>query len=330
MGKNFHVVRSIKGGCGKTAFSLFKSLELAAKAAETAEPTDDKASVLLLDADFKGTGLRVLVYSKDEKTFSKNGDIRLEQLETDGRGLTSNKNQNSFLFRKEYRSDSLNDFLTGNCSTLSEIVTESGIVASKPGTGLDKVEHVEAFNGYLDFIFCSPDLKGRQIFGYRGNNQPALSVGRFRVKMRTLLKEICDRTQYQDIVIDMPAGYDEYSDVLLEILRKFCKERKGNRINYYTVSTADRSHFDAMQEDLSEALTPDPTYGNYNQVYAVFSEICDGEFGTKTFQKCIDEIDNSIRAKVLFLENHFQKEYYEFCREKSRENFSYKIETITK
>ena len=172
------------------------------------------------------------------------------------------------------------------------------------------------------------DLKERQSFGYLGKDQPALSVGRFRVKMKALLKEICARTQYQDIVIDMPAGYDEYSDVLLEILRKFCSESKESQIYYYAVSTADRSHLDAMREDVLNALVADPAYGHYDKVYVVFSETCEGEFEDATVQKCIDEIDSDKRDKITFIKNIFQKEYYDFCREKPMENFSYELEQI--
>lgn len=326
MGKTFHVVHSIKGGCGKTAFSLFKALELAAVAARNANLAGDKASVLLLDADFKGTGLQVLVYSKDEWTFRKNRDIRLDRLEENISSLGVNSSHNRFLFRKDYQGNSLNDFLNGKCSTLSEIVTESGVVASKEGASLDKMKNVDAFNGYLDFIFCSPKLQERQYFGYQGKSQPALSVGRFRVKMETLLREICDQPKYQDIVIDMPAGYDEYSDVLIEVLRKFCYGRKDEKIFYYTVSTADRSHLDAMFEDVSKAVLADPAYGNYDAVHVVFSETRDKEFEDAIVKNCKEEIHHSTGDRVQFIKNCFQQEYYEFCREKSGGNFPYLLE----
>lgn len=325
MGKTFHVVHSIKGGCGKTAFSLFKSLEFAAEIAKSAGRADDKAHVLLLDADFKGTGLQVLVYTKDKETFCKNEDIRLGQIEEEGKGLGVNPSQNYFLFRKDYQHNSLNDFLSGKCSALSEIVTESGVVVKKAGMILDKVENVEAFNGYPDFVFCSSELQERKRFGYQGKNQPALSVGRFRVKMKTLLREICDREQYQDVVIDMPAGYDEYSDVVIEVLRDFCREESKGKIFYYTVSTADRSHLDAMREDVFKAVETDPVYGNYDRIYVVFSENREGEFEDAAVQKYMDEINRKTGAKVAFIKNCFQKEYYEFCREKPRENFPYQL-----
>lgn len=324
MGKTFHVVHSIKGGCGKTAFSLFKALEFAAV---NAGQTDDKAHVLLLDADFKGTGLQVLVYSKSEEAFRKNGDIRLGQFERENRRLSVNTSQNYFLFRRDYQCNSLNDFLSGNCSTLSEIVTESGIVAKKMGTILDTPENVEAFNGYLDFVFCSPAFQERQRFGHKGKKQPALSVGQFRVKMKNLFKEISDRVQYQDIVIDMPAGYDEYSDVLIDVLRHFCHDDKGGEIFYYAVSTADRSHLDAMREAVSKAVVADSEYGRYKRINVVFSETCAKEFEDSMIQKCIDEIRNEVKTEVIFIKNCFQPEYYDFCREKPRENFPYKLET---
>lgn len=328
MGKTFHVVHSIKGGCGKTAFSLFKALELAKKA-RVNDKVGDKARVLLLDADFRGTGLQVLVYAKDEETFKKNGAVRLGQLEKYIGSLVVKDIGNSFLFREEYQYNSLNDFLSGRCSKLSEIVTESGVVVpkvvSKVKPNLDRVANIEAFNGYLDFVFCSPDLQERQRFSYQGKNQPALSAGRFRVRMKVLLKEILNRSQYQDIVIDMPAGYDEYSDVLMEILREFCYGNKDTKIFYYTVSTADKSHLDAMREDVIGAVIADPIYGNYDAVYAVLSETSENEFEDVIVQQCKKEICDSIGDRIQFIKNCFQKEYYEFCRGKLMEYFTYEL-----
>lgn len=78
-----HIVNSVKGGCGKTAFSLFKAMELAKKDridyfnAVTREDRDEinhlerrkNAPVIWMDADFKGTATKVLFYGENEQAF---------------------------------------------------------------------------------------------------------------------------------------------------------------------------------------------------------------------------------------------------------------------
>lgn len=196
----------------------FKALEFAEETVKT-NNGNDKARVLFLDADFKGTGLDVLIYAKEQGDFNGNREVRLDDLEYAGKTLISNAAQNYFLFRKNYNRNRLNDYLNGKIQGLQEIVTESGVVSRDFGKAHEDIESVIAFNGYLDFILSSASLKNRGHFAYQNGCQPVMTVGQFRIKMRELLQQICDRTQesgdkqYKNIIIDMPAGYDEYSDV---------------------------------------------------------------------------------------------------------------------
>lgn len=332
-GVTFHVIHSVKGGCGKTAFSLFTALKFAAEAEGNAEETEDKARVLLLDADFKGSGLKTLIYSKDQETFDKNLDIRLDDFEK-GEKRAANTGINYFLFRKEYQKNSLNDYLTGKCHTVSEIVTESGVIAKKRGVPVS-ISGSDAcgFNGYLDFIFCSSHMKDREIFSYTNSSQPALNVGKFRIKMRNLLEEICAREsadgekQYCHVVIDMPPGYDEYSDVLLDVLHRFCHGRKKNKICYYAVSTADRSHLDALQENVKKVLRGDSECGEYDAVCAVFSEVRKDEFAKESPKTCAEKYCADIITRITKQKCSYQEEYYDFCRT-DRDSFGYNIEDV--
>ncbi|MCM1494161.1 MAG: hypothetical protein NC180_13210, partial [Muribaculaceae bacterium] len=49
--------------------------------------------------------------------------------------------------------------------------------------------------------------------------------------------------QYKNVVIDMPPGYDEYSDMILNLLRAMAtKDSKKIKMHYYQVTTEDIGH----------------------------------------------------------------------------------------
>lgn len=330
-GMTFHVVHSVKGGCGKTAFSLFTALKLAAETAGNAEKTEDSARVLLLDADFKGSGLKTLVYSGDKETFDKNPEPRLEDVEANKKEEI-NAGRNYLIFRKKYQENNLNDFLTGRCRSVSEIITESGVVPKRRSAPvLDSEGNADGFNGYLDFIFCSPHMKDRDIFSYTNATQPALNVGNFRIKMRKLLQEISERKlpggekQYLHVIIDMPPGYDEYSDVLLDVLHCFCRDKKKGNVNYYAVTTGDRSHLDAMQENVRKVLQGNARYRECDKVCAVLSEVRRDEF--RDHQRYVEGYCADIKPEINVMKCLYQEEYYNFCRT-DRDSFGYTIDDI--
>lgn len=336
-GVTFHVVHSVKGGCGKTAFSLFTALRLAAEAAETAEKTrktavgakEDRARVLLLDADFKGSGLKTLLYSKDQETFDVNREMRLEDFEEKEKSGI-NAGINYLLFRRAYQKNNLNDFLTGKCHSISEITAESGVIPKKRGK---PAEEANGFNGYLDFIFCSPRMKDRDLFSYANASQPAISVGRFRIKARELLEQIsackdaAGEGQYKHVVIDMPPGYDEYSDVLLDVLRHFCRDDKEKKICYYAVTTGDRSHLDAMRENVEKVLQGSGDCRDCDRVCVVFSEVRRDEFEKESPRDCADKYCAGLRDRITLQKCCYQEEYYDFCR-MNRDSFGYSIESF--
>ena len=286
-----------------------------------------------MDADFKGTGLDVLVYAKNEDTFQGNVDIRLDELEKGKMVLSGNMAKNYFLFRSKYNKNSLNDYLNGNCHEIQEIVTESAVIARDSEDMMEENGDRIACNGYVDFIFSSSSIEARGSFSYENEQQPVMAVGQFRIRIERLLRQICDRAfvsgdkQYQHIVIDMPAGYDEYASIFLEVLRRFCHENK-KEIYYYAVTTADKSHFDAMQEDVKDVLKGHSKYGKFNEVYTVFSETNEKEFkeyGLSYYRnKLLREVGDSVKC----LKCLYKEDYYAYCRSDQKFGFGYDIGTL--
>ncbi len=354
MGKmRFHIVHSVKGGCGKTAFSLFKAMELAASAAE--EP---QARVLLLDADLKGSGLKTLIYAKDQKTYENKGENGgkkwLEDIEDlmkslknlkdkGGTGLVKKTDKNAFLFRQEFKEKTVNDFLEGKCEAVSDVVVE-GAVFSPKENGED--EEQTGFNGYLDFIFCSPRDKDKKALRYECGEQPLLDMGKFRLRMRKLLKGICgcgaddgkgkkdkERGQYTDVVIDMPAGDDGYALVLLELLRGFVRKREEkDEIYYYVLTSGDRSHLDAAVEILIREMEDSSKENPYDKIHLVYNEVHEEEFegyeDKKKREPVLAPLEESLgsgASSLVEIKNTFQQLYYKFCRSDQRPSFKYEL-----
>ena len=116
-----HIVHSVKGGSGKTAFSLFKAMTLANG---KKEKYADKASVLYLDADFKGTAVKTLIYGKDATEFrsiNRDGDCLKR---TQGHILLKDtpRPQARLAFFKEYQDKTLNDYLKGYATNIYVIL----------------------------------------------------------------------------------------------------------------------------------------------------------------------------------------------------------------
>lgn len=346
----FHIVHSVKGGCGKTAFSLFKAMGLAASAADASA-----ARVLLLDADLKGSGLKTLIYAKDRKTYEnmggKDGKKRLEEIENlmkrlkdqGEAGLKKKTERNTFLFRQEFKEKTVNDFLEGQCEAISDIVAE-GAVFSPKESGED--EDQTGFNGYLDFIFCSPRDKDKKALRYECGEQPLLDMGKFRLRMRKLLKGICgcgaddggkekkdkERGQYTDVVIDMPAGDDGYALVLLELLRRFAREREEkDELYYYVLTSGDRSHLDAAVEILIREMEDSSRENPYDKIHLVYNEVHEDEFGyydekqKETVLAPLKASGGNGGSKIVEIKNRYQESYYEFCRSDMRSPFSYEV-----
>lgn len=346
----FHIVHSVKGGCGKTAFSLFKAMELAASAADAPQ-----ARVLLLDADLKGSGLKTLIYAKDQETYEaikENGGIKsleeiedlMQSLKDKGEsGLIKKPMNNDFLFRREFREKTVNDFLKGKCKALSDIVVEGAVFSPRKD---NEDEEQTGFNGYLDFIFCSPRDEDKKALRYEGGEQPLLDMGEFRLKMQKLLKGICcsggddgekekgekEQGQYENVVIDMPAGDDEYALVLLELLRRFVRERgKKDELYYYVLTSGDRSHLDAAVEILIRETEDSPKENPYNKIYLVYNEVHEDEFKyydekqKETVLAPLRENQGNDASGIIEITNTYQETYYEFCRSDKRIPFSYEL-----
>lgn len=337
-----HIVSSVKGGCGKTAFSLFKAMEIAFE-----ERSNNRKSravpVLWLDADFKGTGSKALLYGKDEKTFENmNQGCTLEDLEQeyteDMYDRNPAKEGNWIRFDGDYVPYTINDYLRGDIKMI-EAMTVHGHAYMDKLQDADDVEGkkpVAAINGFIDFIFSSPDARDKKIFQYDGG-LPTVKIGQFTHYMQRVLNQIYnmglmstkatknkkeDKTNvrskfgYKHVILDMPPGDDAYSEALLDMLYKWADKMGKDKvlINYYLMTTSDRGHVEAMLSEMGDNIQRLSRYpgGKEGTLAIVLGEIRADEFNNGNVEKQIRDLYDEEQVKIL--KCCYQKEYYEFCR----------------
>lgn len=349
-----HIVSSVKGGCGKTAFSLFKAMEIALEERKriVEEKVIDKhipkSPVLLIDADFKGTGSKVLFYGKDKDEFQGiNKGCSLGELEAEAVKLSTSIHEepadiyekpaenptNLIRFSSDYVSYTINDYLRGDIRELERMIVHAHMYTKKEYAGSETVDEskVAQINGFLDFIFSSPNVGDKKIFQY-GGSLPTVEIGQFTHYMQRILMEIYEMGSmntkaekgeinvradfgYKHIVLDMSPGDDAYSEALLNMIYRW-NESLGKdkvKINYYLLTTSDRGHRDTVVRAVSDVKDRlrNFSFGEDVNVSVVLSEIREKEFEDSSVQQSI-VYDLKNEAKILKF--FYQPEYYYFCR----------------
>ena len=333
-----HVAGSVKGGCGKTAFSLFKTIELAAAARKNQLEESQKnnmhpfSKVIWIDADMRGTSSRDLFYSDNEEVFSKYKNI-LRIISKDQYkkvlGELPRYTLNKLYFEGNLNPYTLNDFLNNDINQIDRMIVKGVFIEEDENK--ERLERDIWINGFGDFIFASSDPKQKARYNY-GVDAVSVEVGRYSERMEVLLKSLIEKRDsrtlldiqnekdryddwfgYNDIVIDMPPGDDAYASALMEAIIRIAEKNPKVKVAVYTLTTSDRGHISSMYGRLQQIS--ERKYRNKRFIsYAVLSEIHDQEFSEETRSSII----NRIRSKKLadgVLYSVFQRNYYDFCRQ---------------
>lgn len=320
----FHVIHSVKGGCGKTSFSLMKSIELAEK---VPVDKDSKAKVLYLDCDFRGSALKVLLYGVD------GGVHTFKNKELEEADYSNEKNPNVSCYIdlgiKQDSDKTLSDFINQNQQVDFEDIIVHGCTYIDNGVSAEPDMFKKKFTitGKIDFIFSPSESNKKSCFSHtalHSGKDAMLNIGIFRLRMRKLLGKILNYGElneghspmYTDIVLDMPPGNDEYSDALLREINELVNDKK-TQVIYYNLTTMDRGHMYATAEYIADLLE---VYDENPQICCVFSEISENELGEKfdkldqNFSDVIGKnkrLNGYLSNKLCYFANRFSKEYYE-------------------
>lgn len=340
---NIHIVHSMKGGCGKSTCALFMAL----KAACGQDIKDRNTRVLYMDADFKGSAMMKILFraekSGDMSVISRNerrkgsfNDDRAEDEETGSSGL-----QHIFAVPNNYSADkTLSNYLRNNSQLpAKDIVFHSCSYSeiAKKGSEEDGEQGKEIYiNGFVDFILSSASAESKDWFRYTPGK---IAAGIYSVRMEALLWSILNygkvnnerRCVYSDIVIDMPPGYDEYSDILLDILRDIAKKTDDIRLHYYGVTTEDLGHRALTEDNLKKMMSDDEKHKPLFSVNLVLSAVSSADFTALTqtekeiFLKWVkrEENENGRVYNIKYLDS-----YHTFCRVEEEKGFSAAVEEV--
>lgn len=341
---NIHIVHSMKGGCGKSTCALFKTLQIACKQDEN----DKKAHVLYLDADFKGSAMAKILFreggSADGEVTFKNERLSRVLGLAGGGGTVVKGLQYRLAVPDNYNPDkTLSNYLKDNSQLfMRDIIYQSCLYYKEDKSGMEELDETSVgrkeiyINGYVDFILSSAASKSKDWFRYRPGK---IAAGIYGVRMEALLHNILNhgkinrrrRGSYSDIVIDMPPGYDEYSDILLDILRGIAEKEESIRLHYYGVTTEDLGHR-ALTEDNVKKMMPDAEkYKPLSSVNLVLSEVSSTDFSVITpdeinnFKKWVEQTGNE-DGKVY--KNEYSEPYHNFCRKEEESGFAVDITNV--
>lgn len=332
---HFHIMHSMKGGCGKSTCSLFKALQLAK------ENVTGPARVLLLDADFRGSAWQPLLFRDGTVAMSETYTKVMDMLgKRSGAASPGKGSKHTIAVPDKYREeDNLSCFVQDIDFPLADLVQKSFSYAREEDP-LDPSGY--AMNGYLDFILAGTKSKDKAGF-FHQNHQGKIAPGIYINRLERLLNFILcfnatmppdnDRKrkpigQYRDVVIDMPPGYDEYSDIILNLLRKSVIAMKKNKImlHYYQVTTEDIGHMALALENIREMVKIKTEYKEFDTVNAIlnnpfFPGSQDPADYEKRVEHNISELKNALEQRGKVYRNDYNASFHEYSTITERQWF---------
>lgn len=231
----YHIIDSIKGGCGKTTFAIMLTEYLERKYKEKGEVDPEKAEhACLLDVDFVGTGMVDLFFSADQKK--------------------------EYLKEHTYLTDRIRGFR----------VEDQQYIASFPicgrtiyvGFGDPDFKTKEKFRFSSKYNYTT-------VIGYGIFRSGIKSV----LKKGALEQQI--KGKVGSVVLDMSPGLDAYSESVKDSIfdknySSFLDKR--DRRNYYLMVGMDASHLSSARDYFYEFLTGEDKM-SADQIFIVFDDV---------------------------------------------------------
>ncbi len=334
----FHIMHSMKGGCGKSTCSLFQALKLAK------ENLEGPAEVLLLDADFRGSAWLPLLFRDDIVARSETCADVLESLEKcSGAASPGSGSKHTIAIPDRYREeDNLSCFVQDMDFPPEELVQSTFSYAKEPDPAAESGV-TYTMNGYLDFILAGAKSKDKMWFPHQ-NQAGKLAAGIYIHRLGRLLDFILYRNatyapdndrkkrplgQYRNVVIDMPPGYDEYSDMILSLLRKLAVKDSRIKLHYYQVTTEDIGHMALALENIREMNERKTEFQEFETVNAIlnnpfFPDSEDSAEYEERVKQNVSELYKALGAQETsgkVYRNEYNGSYHEYSTITERQRF---------
>lgn len=234
MDKNYFIIHSVKGGCGKSSVSLFTGLLLS---------MEEKNSIII-DCDLSASATHKL-YAP-----SNGGDENTIQL-----------------MDKKIKDNALNEYLRGDVVDIDDIINPIRF-----NWNIDKNTDIPK-NMELDYIFAHSENSKLSDFRFnigsnRANNMP---IGQFNNKFKELLSIIKASKNYKHVIFDLAASSNEYSYIIYKYLLELHNEK--NKMFLVLVTTSDRSHLEETTQYLKEVIAGTTEKRRFDKVIVIINSL---------------------------------------------------------
>lgn len=284
----YNIVDSIKGGCGKTTFSVLLSLVMdeRAKKAAVGAGTENIKGACLIDMDIQGTALKYLLYGEKEKE--------------DEQTIYLNERVSSF---EEDEKNYIKEFRLKNSAYGFDV-----IMCNPKQKEKDKYRSLATQN-YSPEIMCSTFRVG------------FLDM----IKNVQKSKSFCYENIVFDMPPNSDGYSDAVYDCILDGEREKTVLHEGDLCNVFIVQTMDKSQRSASI-DYALSLIREKNHINLNKIFFVFNDflsfqmedVDEGDF----FDDAVVQVQEAIKVeslsseyadKIYFVGLKFVPQYYRRC-----------------
>lgn len=302
MKKVYNIIDSVKGGCGKTTFSLMLSLLLDDRYKENRN--NDESNVCLIDMDIQGSALLYLLFG--------------------GNYFQDEKEWNAFKF--------LNDRIVAVGDTREETEEYMHRFRFKDKVEDEKkadeeTEKRERSEPGIDVVFSDPRPKIKKKYRSLSNQNysPEVLYSTYRMGLANMLSKLSEEKPYlhQYVNFDMPPNSDAYSDSVYDVLLKkeYTIMKEDDVCNLFLLQTLDKGQIRATLDYFDE-LSSSENFQMINKIFFVFNDWLDYEEGKDLFDEAVSDVKenvkscqlaNEIRDNIYFVGLNFNKKYYRLC-----------------
>lgn len=328
----FHIMHSMKGGCGKSTCSLFKALQLAHENAE------GQARVLLLDADLRGSAWQPLLFRDDAVAKNESREAVLSKMS--GSASAGMGSTHTIAIPDGYREqDNLSRFVQDMDFPMEKLRQETLSYAIQPDPAASSGETC-VINGYLDFILAgakSSDKTEFSLQNHTGKLAPGIYINRLGNLLNYILRvnatEAPDNDrkrryngQYKDVVIDMPPGYDGYSDIVLDLLRRLAAEEDRIKLHYYQVTTEDIGHMALALKNIKKVCALRTDVKSFSTVNAILNNPFSGvssdaaAYGIRV-ESNVSSLREALGTRGRVYRNEYNSSFHEYSTITERQEF---------
>lgn len=247
----YNLVNSVKGGCGKTTFSIWLAYYLNNMSEEEKK---GKNTALLIDMDLLGTSMQVVIKGNSREIDEKTGSEK-----TDGT-------------KEEDEAAYTNDIFKGVKNSRKRFV-----------------QRIKLRNdAILNVIIASMKVDERDKFksGRYSGYAPTVRHSIFRAGVQELIKanKKIDGEEVKHFIFDMPPNSDGFSDTVMECIlsKKYSNLKKQDKKNLFIMIGSDLGQTEATRSELKlllnrgDEMMPD-------KIFIVFNNNARGEMGDEGY-----------------------------------------------